>query len=122
MSSLLTVDGMVHRSAVITSEVLFGRAVLDDAGRALVSLADVFALVQLDACAEIVLVDHGQGVTSALRVSEVLTRGDMFIQVTAAGVTCADEWQVRLWSADTGSSLPVVSLCAMSFASFVGCS
>jgi len=121
-SPLLTVDGMVHRRCSITIEQLIDHAVVDGHGRILVPMIDVLAMGHLDSEAELVSLRSPNGASHVLRVSEVIERGDVFLRLRAGEVARGADaaWSVGLWSPEAGPSATIVSISAMTFASFVG--
>jgi len=121
-TSLLTVDGMVHHQADLVIERLIDQAVIDIDGRLLVAMVDVLAMVQLDADAEVVRVQYVDGTTCVMRVAEIVDGNDTFLQLQLDRRLGAGNgtWRVHLWSHESGRSAHVVSIHAMTFASFVG--
>ena len=121
-SPLLTVDGMVSSRHELTVQETLDHAVVDDAGRVLVALIDVLAIVRLRSDAELLLVEFADGSSCALRVSEVLDRNDVSLQVRLErrGGSVDGVWVARLWSEQSGPSPAMTSMSATSFAVFVG--
>lgn len=116
---LLRLEGMPDGS--LTVERVLEYTVVDEDGRLLVSMVDVLAIMRLDADAEILLVHFGEGANSAWRVAEMVESDDVFLQLLIPGRFSADAaWNARLWSSDEGLSATIVSISAMTFASFVG--
>ncbi len=121
-SPLLNIDGMLDGDRAVTIEHLLDHTVVDGDGRLLVPMIDVLAIVRLAADAEILLVHVLGGASLALRVPEIVEGDDVFLQLHIPEQLGAGgaAWNARLWSHDAGPSAPIVSICAMSFASFVG--
>ena len=120
-SPLLIVDGMVHHRCSITIQQLIDHAVVDGHGRILVPMIEVLAMGRLDADAELVSLRSPNGASQVLRVAEIIERDDVFLRLRAGELACgADAWSVGLWSREAGPSATIVSISAMSFASFVG--
>jgi hypothetical protein len=113
---------MVHHRCSITIEQLIDHAVVDGDGMVLVPLLDVLALGRIDADAQLVSLDSASGASYVLRVAEIIERDDLFLRLTLCEVTpgARPSWSLGLWSLESGLSDMIVSMRAMSFASFVG--
>ena len=120
-SRTIAVDGLMRRRAPLVPERLLDVAVVDDEGRVMVPMLDLFAMVRLDASAELVVVHFGTGASQVFRIAE-LAREDVWLQLDLRerGQTGDVEIVPRLWSTASGSSEPIVSFVAITFASFVG--
>jgi hypothetical protein len=116
---LLTIEGTLD--GTFSVEQAYDHAMVDLDGRLLVSMIDVLALVRLDGAAEIVLVHFDDGASRAFRVSEI-SDGTVYLQLSRAASSTTEifDWTLRLWSRRSGSSAPIASIAAMTFASFVG--
>ena len=121
-SPLLTVEGMLDDHCRVTIERLVDDAVVDGDGRLLVSMIDVLAIMRLTADAELLMVRFRDGTSHALRVPEIVVGDDVFLHLQIREQLGADgaTWSARLWSRKAGASKSIVSISAMSFASFVG--
>lgn len=120
-SPLLTIEGLLDGRCELPIERVLDLAVVDGDGRLLVSMIDLLAIARIAADADVLLVEFRGGASHAYRVSEILQHDDVFLQLQIPE-QLGDEsaWTSRLWSRRAGPSAPVVSICAMSFASFVG--
>lgn len=116
---LLTNEGTIGDD--VTIEQVYDHAMVDEDGRLLVSMIDVLALVRIAGDAQIVLVHFDNGASRAFRLPEIVD-GTVFLKLEQSGSADPDvtEWIARLWSPRTGSSAPITSVTAMSFAAFVG--
>ncbi len=121
-SPLLTVGGMISGHCELAVEQLLDQAVVDAGGRLLVSMIDALALVRLRSDAELLLVEFTDGSSCALRVPEILDRDAVFLQLRLEhrGGSVDGAWIVRLWWEQAGPSPAMTSICATSFAAFVG--
>lgn len=121
-SPLLTVEGMLDGHCTITIERVLDDAVVDGDGRLLVSMIDVLAIMRLAADAKVLVVRFRDGASHALRVPEIVVGDDVFLHLQIRQQLGADgaAWSARLWSREAGASELIVSISAMSFASFVG--
>ena len=121
-SPLLIVDGMVHHRCSITIQQLIDHAVVDGHGRILVPMIHVLAMGHLDADADLVSLRSPNGARHVLRVAEIIERGHVFLWLRSGELARGAEavWSVGLWSPEAGPSATIVSISAMSFASFVG--
>jgi hypothetical protein len=121
-SPLFKVDGMLRADGPLAIEHLVDFVVVDSAGRLLVDIVDLLAMLRIDVDAELLLVTFRDGSSRALPLPEVVDSDGLFLEVHLSGQRrSGDEpWSVRLWSSDTGPSSCVESIRAMSFASFVG--
>ncbi len=119
---LLTVDGMISSRHELTVEQILENAVVDDDGRLLVSMIDALAIVRLRSDAELLLVGFADGSSWALRVCDLFWRNDVFmlLQLEQRVHSPDAAWIARLWSDQTGLSPAMTSMCATSFAAFVG--
>ena len=116
---LLSLEGMLD--GALTIERALEQAVVDADGRLLVSMIDVLAMVRLAAEAEVLMVHFIGGASSAWRVPEIVDGEQVFLQLQIPAHLGADApWYARLWSSEAGPSPTIVSISAMSFASFVG--
>ncbi len=88
----------------------------------LVPLIDVLALGRLDTDAELVALESANGESYVLRVAEIIERNDLFLRLTLCEVTpgAHASWSLGMWSLESALSDMIVSMRAMSFASFVG--
>jgi len=113
---------MFDGHCTITIEGVLDDAVVDADGRLLVSMIDVLAIMRLAADAEVLVVRFREGASHALRVSGIIGRDDVFLQLQIPEKLGAygAAWSARLWSREAGASESIVSVSAMSFASFVG--
>jgi len=120
-SPLLTVEGMVDGHCTITIDRVLDDAVVDGDGRLLVSMIDVLAIMRLAADAQVLVVRFRNGASHALRVPEIVEHDDVFLQLQIPEQLGADgaAWSARLWSSEAEASELIVSISAMSFASFV---
>lgn len=118
-SPLLTVEGMLDDHCRVTIERLVDDAVVDGDGRLLVSMIDVLAIMRLTADAELLMVRFRDGTSHALRVPEIVVGDDVFLHLQIRE-QLGGAWSARLWSREAGASKSIVSISAMSFASFVG--
>jgi hypothetical protein len=121
-SPLLSARGMFHGADVLEVEHLLGHAVVDAGGRILVPVVDVLAILRIDVDAELLVVHSRDRASRALRLSDVVGCDEVFLQLQLdEGSDGGDaSWAALLWSQRSGSSSPVESLQATSFASFVG--
>ena len=121
-SPLLTVDGMLDGHCTIMIERVLDHAVVDGDGQLLVSMIDVLAIMRLAADAEVLVVRFRNGASRALRVPEIVVGDEFFLHLQIREQLGADgaAWSARLWSGEAGASESIVSISAMSFASFVG--
>jgi len=113
---------MLDDHYTITIERVLDDAVVDGDGRLLVSMIDVLAIMRLAADAEVLMVRFRDGTSHALRVPEMVVGDDVFLHLQIREQVGADgaAWSARLWSREAGASESIVSISAMSFASFVG--
>lgn len=120
-SRTIAVDGLMHRRAPLMPEQLLDVAVVDDEGRILVPMLDLFAMVRLDARADLVVVHFRNGASRVFRVVE-LARDDVWLHLDLREWAESGNVEIvpRLWSTASGSSEPIVLLVAITFASFVG--
>jgi hypothetical protein len=118
---LFTVEGMLHGPRSLTVGHLLDHLALDGAGRLVVAMVDLLAVVRIDTGADLLLVHGCDGSSRAIRLRDVAT-GDVFLRLQVSEGPGSDEasWIARLGSPDDGSSSPVASIHAMSFAAFVG--
>jgi hypothetical protein len=130
---LLELEGLLHGARVLTVDAVIDRATLDAAGRVMVPMIEVLALARVAADAEVLMVHHADGSSHALRIADLIGGDHVFLQLAATersgatGATGAVGAARTAWSAwlridDVVSSVPVVSVSALSFASFVGLS
>jgi hypothetical protein len=106
----------------VTIEHVLECAVVDDLGRLLVPMIDVLAIMRLAADAEVLVVRFCNGASTALRVPEIVESENVFLQLQLPEDPGADgaEWSAHVWTPEAGPSASIVSISAMSFASFVG--
>ena len=121
-SPLLTVEGMLDDHCLVTVERVLVDAVVDGEGRLLLSMIDVLAIMRLSADAEVLIVRFRDGASHALRVPDIVVDDGVFLHLQVREQVGADgaAWSARLWSRKAGASESIVSISAMSFASFVG--
>jgi hypothetical protein len=115
-STSIRCDGLVGRER-LTLACLLQLATVDANGCPVVSLVDVFAVVQLHADAEVLLVELESGQLFALTIREVVAGDGIHLHLDRSG----DLLVARLHGPER--SLPghrVVALTAVSFAHFVG--
>lgn len=120
--TLIAVDGMVHRTTPLTIDRLLDCATVDTDDRVLVAMIDVLMMMRLDVGAEVVLVEHRNGTTSALCVHEVIAGGNVHLQLLVR-LGCVDERSEivpRIWMTGATASAEVAALRAITFSSFVG--
>ncbi len=121
-SSSITVAGMVSDHRELPVELLIDIAGVDADGRCFVSLIDVLARMQLHVDAELLLVEFANGASRAIRMSEIVERDAIRIQlrVRERPGCSGDDWSAHLCSSDSGASPAITSVRALSFAAFVG--
>ncbi len=126
MSSLLfTVEGLFHGDVVVSLERLLDGAGIDEAGRILVPIVDVLAMLRIDVAADLLVVRHRCGAACAHRLGSLLAEHDMHLQLRP-GQRCGagrESWSASLWSPKLAASVPsspVTTVRATSFAAFVG--
>jgi hypothetical protein len=128
---LLVLDGLLHGGRVLTVDAAIDRATLDVAGRVMVPMIELLAVARVAADADVLMVHHADGSSHALRIADLIGGDHVFLQLSAAeersGVAGAVgaahiAWRAWLRIDDVVSSVPVISVSALSFASFVGLS
>jgi hypothetical protein len=121
-SSSITVAGMVSGHRELTVDPLIDNAGVDADGRLVVSMIDVLALMRLHVDAELLLVEFVNGASRAIRISEIVERDAIGLQLRVrtrpgcSGVV----WSAQLGSSDAGAASAIASIRAVSFAAFVG--
>ncbi len=113
---------MVSGHRELTVDPLIDLARVDADGRRVVSMIDVLALMRLHVAAELLLVGFVNGASRAIRMSEIVERDAIRVQLRvrtrpgSGGVG----WSAHLWSSDSGASPAIASIRALTFAAFVG--
>jgi hypothetical protein len=121
---LLDLVGLLRGDGVLTIEAAFDHATVDAAGRLLMPMLDLLALAQVDADADVLMLQHADGSRHALRIADVIDRGDVYLQLSTLELPglAGPAWTAQVCTDDVAPSAPVRSIRAMSFASFVGLS
>jgi hypothetical protein len=118
----ITIEGSTLTST-LTLSALLDHVVMDRDGRLFVPMVDVLALMRLDVDAEILLVTHHDGSSTALRIAALVSGADdtsLYLQVRRTLADVSSTVVPRLWRADTAPSAPVRSLRGLTFAAFAG--
>jgi hypothetical protein len=121
-SSSITVAGMISGHRELTIDPLIDHARVDADGRCVVSMIDLLALLRLHVDAELLLVEFVNGASRAIRISEIVERDAIGIELrvrTRPGCSGA-VWSAHLRSSDSASASAIASIRALSFAAFVG--
>jgi len=118
---LLTIKGLLDGCGDLEIDRVLDLAVVDGDGRLLVSMIDLLAIARVAADADVLLVEFHGGTSHACRVSEILQHDGVFLQLQIPEQLGGERaWSCRLWSRRARPSATIVSISAMSFASFVG--